>query len=361
MKKIIYILTATLLIASCAKSEVAYEGDGGELSFAPVSHLSTKGAIISNTFPTTDHIALFAYHNPLQTPTNVTDFSAWAENEYLYDAEFFYNTASPTDKEGVIAWSGLETVYYWPITGSLVFAGYSLPAPEVAGQPSPSIGTASYNLVEDVLKIEGYEQSANTAETFDLLYFGTDGKSYNNRRTGTAVPVKFNHALAWITINVKGGDGALIPEHVWKIKDLTLKDVNTKGDFTFNGTPTGDEVPVKWDLTTDIAPMPIFKKALGQDLTSEFVRIENEDYGTVVIPQAPKLLSVTLTYKSPANDDITEIFDIDLGLGEGVIWEAGKRYVYNLTFSPVEIKVAPEVTVWPATGEEGYVETEIEK
>lgn len=323
---------------------------------SPVSYLSTKGAITSNVFPEENHISIFAYHNPGQVATeNVTDYSVFNQNNYLYDTEFYYNTASSTDKVGTKAWSGLNSIYYWPITGSLVFAGYSLPAPAVTGTASPRVGTASYDLVEDVLKIEGYEQSVDITKTFDLLYFGRDGKSYNNRRAGTAVPVQFSHALAWVTFNVKGGAGATIDGHVWKITDLILKNVNTKGSFTFNGTPDAakNEVPVTWALTTDVAPaMVVFNETAGQELTGDFARIENKVGGAyvdgiVVIPQAPKMLSVTLTYKSPANDDIEETFDVDLTLGEGVIWEAGKKYVYNLTFSPTEIKVAPEVTVWP--------------
>lgn len=368
MKKIIYIAIAALAIAACAKSEIEYDGNGGELALSPVSYLSTKGAITSNVYPEENHIALFAYHNPGQTATdNVTDYSVFADNQYLNNTEFYYNTSSPTDKVGTKAWSGLNSIYYWPITGSLVFAGYSLPAPAEGQKASPSVGTASYDLENDVLEIEGYEQSASTASTFDLLYFGRDGKSYNNRRTGTAVPVTFNHALAWVTINVKGGAGALIPGHVWSVESLTLKDVNTKGDFTFNGTPEGEEKPITWDLASDVAPMTVFDKdgyeegKAGQELTAEYVTIENEDYGTVVIPQAPKQLNVVVSYKSPADDDIEETFDVDLTLADDAAWEAGKHYVYNIEFSPTEIKVAPEVTVWPVEGEEGYVETEIKK
>lgn len=364
MKKLIYICAA-LAVVACSKSEVAYDGNGGELVFSPVSYLSTKGAITSSVYPEENHIALFAYHNPGQVATdNVTDYSVFAANQYLNDTEFWYNTESSTDKEGTKAWSGLNSIYYWPITGSLVFAGYSLPAPATEGGASARSGTASYNLEEDMLKITGYEQSADIAKTFDLLYFGRDGKSYNNRRSGTAVPVTFNHALAWITFNVKGGAGAIVSGHEWKIVSFTLKGVNTKGDFTFNGTPTGDEKSMNWSLANDVADMVVFNETAGQQLTGNNARIENKINGSyvdgvVVIPQAPKQLSVTLTYKSPANDDITETFDIDLSLEDKAIWEAGKHYVYNLEFSPAEIKVAPEVTVWPTNGKEGYVETEI--
>lgn len=367
MKKALYIF-ATLACIACSKTEVAYEGEGGELALTPVSYNATKGAIVGNEFPTTDHIALFAYHNPQMPPTTTSgadltdaDYRVFAENVYLDGKEFFYKETSPTDKAGKTAWSGLDNIYYWPITGSLVFAGHSLPAPATEGTASPTIGTTTYNLVDDVLTIEGYTQSNDITKTFDLLYFGRDGESYNNRRDGLAVPVQFNHALAWITFNVKGGDGATVTGHEWKISNFVINGINTEGDFTYNGTPD-----VEWDLESTTADMTVYADASNpQTLSSIYQRIENkvsDKYvnGVVVIPQSPKTLTVTVKYLSPANDEITEEFEVDLTLGTDVIWEAGKRYVYNLEFSPVEIKVAPEVSVWPTTGE-GYVETEIKK
>ena len=360
------LVAAMCVVASCSKSDLALETSGDEMSLSPVSYKSsTKAAIQNNVFPKTDHISLFAYHNPAKKPTTeeITDFTGYVS--YLNDTEFFYNTESPNDKEGTIAWTGLNSVYYWPITGSLVFAGYSLPSPkdkngnilqEGAKETSGKIGNAKYDLAADVLQIENYVQSANTAETFDLLYFGCDRKSYNNRREGTAVAIIFNHALAWVTFNVAGGSGALMDGHVWKITNLTLKDVQTKGDFTYDGNPDEGEKSVTWNLKDVKANMKFFEGT--QELTDELAKIENVNGGNVVIPQAPTLLSVTIEYKAPAGTLITETFDIDLSLGEGVIWEAGKHYVYNLTFSPVEIKVAPEVNAWPTTGEDGYVETD---
>ena len=359
------LVVAMSIFASCSKSDLTPETSGDEMLLSPISYKSsTKGAIQNNVFPKTNHISLFAYHNPAKRASTeiITDFSGFVS--YLYNAEFFYNVESPNDKQGTIAWTGLNSMYYWPITGSLVFAGYSLPSPkdaegnvlaEGAKVSSGKIGEANYDLKDDVLTISNYVQSADPVETFDLLYFGCDRKSYNNRREGTAVPIIFNHALAWITFNVAGGSGALIDGHVWEITNLTLKDVLTKGDFTFNGNPEEDEKSVTWDNLALADDMNFFDGV--QALSVNMSKIENVDGGNIVIPQSPTTLLVTVSYKAPAGTVISETFDVDLSLGEGVIWEAGKHYVYNLTFSPVEIKVAPEVNAWPTTGEDGYVET----
>lgn len=314
-----------------------------------------------------NHIALFAYHNPglvAQTTSTLTDeqYVVFENNVYLNDAEFHYN--NQTDKEGTIAWSGLESIYYWPITGSVVFAGYSLPAPATPGESSKA-WTASYDLTDDLLKIEGYRQSIDTDETFDLLYFGRDGKSYNNRRSGEAVPLEFKHALSWITINVKGGDGALIPNHVWSITNMTLKSVKTYADFEFNGKAIAPNPNVKWTLKDsddegselDAGDMVIYadNTNTGKPLTNEYVDIEPAmtvgettvaKKGIIVIPQSTGTLSVTVKYMSPANDDIVETFDVPLPLADGASWEAGKHYIYNLEFSPAKILVNPSVGGW---------------
>lgn len=365
MKKTIYILLSIAAAVACSKTEVAYDDAlTGEISISPVAGNITKAAIDGETFPTTDHIALFAFHNPAQTATDVvSDYVAFEQNEYLNDAEFHYN--NQTDKQGAIAWSGLNSIYYWPITGSLVFAGHSLPAPATTGQASSSIGTVTYDLTDDYLKIAGYKQSTDTDVTFDLLYFGRDGKSYNNRREGTSVPIKFNHALSWITIEVKGEAGALVSGREWSITDLTIQGVNTYADFEFKGTAAGtaEDPKIKWTVKdsddagdeVDVADMIVYSNNTGKQLTSEYVDIEQSQTvdrnvvakkGIVVIPQPVKSLSVTIKYKSPAGDDIEETFPVELSTNAVENWEAGKHYTYQLKFSPEQILVTPTINGW---------------
>lgn len=365
MKQRIYILLALAAAVACSKTDVVYDDAlTGEITVSPVSGTITKAAITGAVYPEENHIALFAYHNPAQTPmNNVTDYSAFEANEYLKDAEFHYN--EQTDKEGIIAWSGLESIYYWPITGSLVFAGYSLPAPATAGDPSASIGTVTYDLTDDHLKIAGYNQSVDTEKTFDLLYFGRDGNSYNKRREGTAVPITFNHALSWITIEVKGGTGSTMTGKEWAITEVKLLGVNTYADFEFQGTKA--EPKVSWtvkdsddsDSDIDAADMSIYSDATGRKLTTNYVNVEEETIdgeavaknGVVVIPQIAKVLEVKISYDSPAGDNITETVEIDLAKYTNDGWEAGKRYTYQLTFDPQQILVFPSVSAWPNPGE----------
>lgn len=345
MKKSLYILAA-LAIAACTKTQTNLDtASNGELAVVPVARNITKAAITDGLYPEENHLALFAYHAPGVPANNAsenpsTDYSQFVET-YLYNTEYHCRKADINSK----IWSGFQSSYYWPITGSLVFAGYSLPAPAAEGEASEAIGTVEYTLSTDKLKIEGYTQSVDPASTFDLLYFGRTDRSYNNRRTGEAIPLTFKHALSWITVEVKGGTGALIPNHVWSVTGVKLAGVQNTGDFTYTGTATGTKV--NWETPTTATDAEFVIYDGSKPLTDEMTAIETVTNGTLVIPQAATTLWVTIEYLSPANDVITEDIEIDLSEYTTAGWEAGKKYTYQLTFDPLEIKVAPKVESWP--------------
>ena len=348
MKKSIYIILALAAAVACSKTDVVYDdAQTGEITVSPVAGNITKAAITNSVYPEANHIALFAYHAPGVKAGAVTDYSGFVE-EYLSNTEYYF---TGTSESSTRIWSGLNSSYYWPITGSLVFAGYSLPAPAEGQTASASIGTVSYDLATDKLEIKGYTQSANTAETFDLLYFGRTSTSYNNRRDGESIALTFDHALSWITIQVKGGAGALVSDRVWSVTDVTLKGVQTKGDFTYLGTAAAPASKVSWDLTNaTVADMKVYGNE-PQGLTGAFADIETNPAGLVVIPQGAKTLEVKISYKSPAGDDIAETVEIDLAKYTTGGWEAGTRYIYQLTFDPQQILVTPQVSAWPNPGE----------
>ena len=343
MKNILYIL-AVLTLVACSKSEVAYDtANEGELVVVPAACNITKAAITDGIYPEENHISLFAFHAPGISSGAVTDYSMFVET-YLYDTEYFYTGADQSTK----IWGGLKSSYYWPITGSLVFAGYSLDAPTTVGERAESskIGTkVVYTLADDKLEIEGYTQSLDPASTFDFLYFGRTQNSYNNRRTGDPIALEFKHALSWITIEVLGGEGALIDGHVWSVTNVKLAGVQNIGDFTYTGTAT--DTKVEWDTPTAASDAEFVVFAGSKPLTDEMTAIEDVTNATLVIPQPATMLYVTIQYLSPANDTITEVIEIDLSEYTTAGWEAGKRYTYKLTFAPSEIIVAPIVETWP--------------
>lgn len=344
MKKALYILAAIAAVA-CAKTETDYvSSQNDEIVVVPVSSNITKAAITDGVYPEANHISLFAFHAPGFSAGAVTsaDYSKFVET-YLYDTEYYYTGTEQSTR----IWAGLKSSYYWPITGSLVFAGYSLQAPTTTAEraESPKIGTSvAYTLADDKLEIKGYNQSVDPESTFDFLYFGRTSSSYNNRRTGDPIALNFKHALSWITIKVKGGKGALVDGRVWSVTNVKLAGVQTTGDFTYTGTA---ETKVIWETPSTPSKTEFVIFDDKQELTSTMAVVENVMNGTLVIPQPATTLWVTIEYLSPAKDTITEEIEINLADYTTSGWEAGKRYTYELSFDPTEITVAPIVETWP--------------
>ena len=349
MKKALYILAA-LAVVACSKTETNYDADqNGELVVVPVASNITKAAITDGIYPEENHISLFAFHAPGFTAGEVSaaDYAKFVET-YLYDTEYFYTGTQQSTR----IWAGLKSSYYWPITGSLVFAGYALQAPttppttEGERVESPKIGTSvKYTLATDKLEIEGYTQSLDPDSAFDFLYFGRTPNSYNNRRTGDPIDLNFKHALSWITIEAVGGKGALVKDHGWSVTGVKLVGLQNTGDFTYTGTATENKVTWETPNTESTAEFVIFEGS--KPLSNKLTAIENVTNGTLVIPQPATTLCVTISYVSPADDVITEEIKIDLSDYTTGGWEAGKKYTYQLSFDPTEITVAPIVEKWP--------------
>ena len=340
MKKPLYILLSVATLLGCTKTDVTYDdAPAGEISLSPVAGTITKAAITDGKYPTDNHIALYAYYTPSVKAGVVSDYSAFTKKYFNLNEFHFKKTLSEQN-----LWGGLDATYYWPTTGSLVFAGHSLPAPSTAGAKSESIGTTTYHLATDCLKIEGYVQSHDTGSTYDLLYFGRTASSYD--RTSVSVPIAFSHALSWIEVQANGGTGALA--HKWAITKVEIAGLQTKGDFIYTGTAAAGTDKANWENLAESHNRVIYDDAQGTILQSNFMTLEKAKDGALVIPQTPKVMNVTIEYKSPAGDGIKEVVEIDLSKHTQK-WEAGKKYTYQLTFDPSEILVAPSVDTWPTS------------
>lgn len=346
MKRSLSIILAAAAVLACTKTESTFDvAQQSEIALTPVSGSMTKAAINNGIFPTDNHIALYGFYTSNVEAGQVTDYSK-------FNIQYFNNTEFHCES-GQTAWDGLLSDYYWPATGSIVFAGYSLNVPKQDQIESEQNGTPSYDLSKDQLKITGYTQSNKTDETYDLLYFGRTASSYG--KNILSVPVVFEHALAWIEVQVMGGTGALMGgERTWRATKVEFRDVATTGNFEYKGVQTAaaNTNPVKWtaqSVQTGAENVVVYTGS--QDLTNGMKRIEDVQAGTLIIPQAAKKLYVTIEYASPAGAPIKEVIEIDIPTYTPA-WEAGKKYTYQLTFSPQEILVAPKVDKWP-----GAVET----
>lgn len=346
MKKIIISMMAVAALAACTKSEVAYE-DAKEIAFAPVTKNITKAAM-TGTYPTDLRLGVYANYGSVNAETTVNDGNvASFSTAFLNDATFTHKTVG-----SISAWGCGET---WPTNGSLIFAGYSMPA-------EGTVGTSrSYNFSTDVLTIDGYTQSTSTASTFDLCWFGRTTESYNYRNTVDAVDVTLSHALAWIEIRAYGEGTTIAGDNPWTITSIVMNNVSNTGKVSCTGSGAGKATWTSLGSATNDITIFSGSKAL----TGTTTVYENTTAGTLVIPQNPTAvdatnpgtadtevatLTVKYTYKSPAGTPMPEqTSTVSLAVTDG--WKSGYKYVYTLKFKANEILVAPSYGEWADVGD----------
>lgn len=372
MKKILFAMVAIAAMSACTKSEVQYDKPISEIGFAPVARNITKAAlgVTDNVYPETQNIGIWSNYDGNVDSGKTVNYATQFTVSYIEDKQFTYH--SDTDPK---SWAGV-TPYYWPTNGSLVFAGYSMTAPDAEGTNAAEVGTSrEYSFSSDELKINGYTQSTDPANTFDLLWFGRTNTSHNYRNMSKAVDVEFSHALAWITIKVVGTGSVLDNDNVWGITSVVINNVANSGNVTCKGSGAN---AAKWNnLGTQDNSITVWsvegndnttKYTNSQKLKSDAAPIEITPNGVLVIPQEPKNLTIKYIYKTPAGVLIEEESNVPLSLngatqpgtsGDNPIpndhtnWQSGTHYTYTLTFRQSEILISPTVDTDWATVNQG--------
>lgn len=327
MKKFFFSILAVGAIVACTKSEVTYEGES-EIAFAPVASVATKAnvmhAIDGTTYPIEETFKVFAYwKNDKVAGTDHSEFGG--ATEYIQGKEF----AKASD--GTL-WRGAAKPYYWPKTGSMVFACLS---PNV----DPQVTNITHDVVNDRFSFSYVSPNGggkvDPSKTVDVMWTNTTD-SYSEETGKSGVPVTFKHALTWITFMVQGD--AVTSGGNFVIKSLTMNDVNIMGKFTSDD--------MKWNNISTPNIVPVFKGE--RNLTTEPAVIENVDRGSLIIPQVKpdsdlSNYTATINFTNKLGDvNIDEVVNISLGRG----WEIGKHYIYTIKFTASEILIEPKMEDW---------------
>ena len=354
MKKLVLAALVIAAMAACTKSNVQFE-QPGEIAFQPVAQKATKAAVVGAGYPTEEayNFNVWAWWGDNNATIDAT-YSSFAANEYINEGTFKHRNDN--------IWGG-EPSYYWPTTGSLVFAGYS-PAENLGG-------TFGYSLNEKKFTVTNYKQSADPANTKDLMWFDVTSKSYNTRvQTGSGVipitaeqgvPVTFKHALSWLTFKFNVADADLSEK--WTVTGVTLNNINTIGNCVAEKSDKAAEVAI-WDVTNVtesqvkssmnvLADTPKVVTYKGQEEDNPAI----DNGGVVIIPQSCTSVTITFTQKTHVGSTSTPSQTIELPLSagaDGEAWLSGKRYIYTIVFSADEILIAPTVAPW-----EGVTVTDI--
>lgn len=342
MKKIISIVLGVAALAACTKTSVSYE-QPGEIALAPVTRANmTKAAITGTTFPTTNDMGVYAFYNAGKLAGTLKDVFLDGSAAYLNNVEFVNRTGSGN-------WGG-STSYYWPKTGSLVFAAYS-----------PKAADLAYDAAKDEFSTKtetDYVQSADLAKTVDLLWSPMTDKSHD--KTTISVPMVFNHGMSWVTVQAVAANTE--SEGKFKVKSVKLNGIVNKGTFKTAGA-TIDWTPST--ATVDVKTLSVFSNEAYTEIPkmTPAVVLENVEKGTVVIPQSlgdAVTLTVVFSQVMPtgawsADQNLTFTLN-KCKVGEPAVelnkWDNGKHYIYTLNFNikgaagENEILIKPTLTDW---------------
>ena len=345
MKKIISIVLGVAALAACTKTSVSYE-QPGEIALAPVTRANmTKAAITGDAFPTGNDMGVYAYYNTAKT-------AGTAKVDFLDGSALYLNDVQFVNRDNTANWGG-ATPYYWPKTGSLVFAAYS-----------PKAAALSYDAAGNSFSTTGYAQATDLSKTVDLLWSPMTATSHD--KATAAVPMKFYHAMSWITIKVKAANAD--SQNKFRVKSIHLNKIIYKGAFV-TSVDSDDNNIIKWTPSTEAADketLSVFNKATSDKshvvATTAAVELEDAVRGTVVIPQTlgdDATLTIVFSQVNPAggftaDQNLTfKLKDCKVGTTALDSWANGKHYIYTLSFNIKgegednnEILIAPELEPW---------------
>ena len=340
MKKSLIIALGAIALVACTKTSVSYE-QTGEIGFAPVVRKnSTKAAVTNTTFPAEWSIKVFGYYdNSKDKNSSYADGSFTVD--YLPGVEF-------SKKEGATQWTGLENPYYWPKTGSMLFAGF---APGNF-KPTSDYTGVTHNKGNNTFSVPEFEQPDFSA-TKDLLYAG-----YQTSVLGETVTMAFSHALSWITVKA-----AADKDNQIKITKIEFVGLAKNGKSTT--LPT-------WEVSADKKALDVFTSTTGHPVkkvtdANQAETIETNKDGGLVFPQtltndAMIVVSYemnngagTFVAQSPFSKQLNELKS---GAEPISKWKDGKHYIYIINFGATdletnEIKISPVVKTWETTTVDG--------
>ncbi len=404
MKKFILIAVPALaLIASCSKTEITpAQTAPQQIAFTPLNgKLSTKAMISGTTYATTDpSFGSLAYYLEAGKIWNTDMASA---SLYVPISEVKYNSTATT-------WT-TDTPYYWPKTGGVTFFAYSPYKYQEGTTPTEISVTAGAN--NDGIVIADYDVDAH--QLTDLMVADAtkskdqvkniDANTGDNKSTYKGVPIIFQHKLSQIVgINIKtvktNASGELeehdyANEHttyvagdvVFKLKNVSINLLNTKGTFTYAATNTDNPTSVwsghnaakdayAWyDYTNDNASAPeAFTNNTKFELTFNSKHTANANDYLLVLPQPLSERSAAGTLDKPylhleyqvltytdatnyATENVTEDVDLYIIHGgtagsatTGIEIAQNKKITYNIQINLENRQIywAPSVVDWDA-------------
>lgn len=327
MKRILLIASAVAIVAGCAKVTTVDTAEPQEIAFEAYYYGTTKAPL--------DNSAEFP-----------TDWNMLVHALYDGDAEslHYFGEGGTSFTYGSGVWHDATTTRYWPATGTLTFNAVA-PTATISGVTSFSDVKFNYTTDYDLSSITATLADNSTNQT-DVLV----AKTAKSGKIQGDLPMTFKHALAQVVFKAANADAS---SQTITIKKAVLKGSFQEGDMT--ATPSESDVTFVWDTggKTAVDNKTVYENASGQQLEITATAVGDP---VLVVPMATlddkQLLELTYDITYPESVSMTDVvgtvaLKVDTGTQPATSWDAGKKYIYTLTFSaPQEITINPSVESW---------------
>ena len=367
MKKYFIIAVAAVVaLAACTKNNVDVTSKlDREINFNTVAGLATKAPISGTTYsydlPSFGVFASYLKKN-----------ETWAANKatatrYMDDVEVSFN-----DTKDI--WAPTST-YYWPLEGSLSFIAYS---PKAAA-------TAAFAEATGTLTLTNFTVNTTVADQVDLLYssvsadktmneaYYQDGANAKDSRKPAdsgygegdkGVNIKFKHALSQVIFKAKTADDVYDAGMSFKVNTITVNAASTADNMTVVDPADADAAAT---ITTWTNPKTNADFAVrSEDFPNATVAAGAANFLTKTLsdPIGDALLMIPVTAFAGTDPTVTIKYTLyrlsdALPMGSKTVtihfddiddtvanWQAGKKYVYNLTIDLQKIYFNPSITDW---------------
>lgn len=333
MKKLFFLAVAAVaVLAACSKNDADTFTKDRQIKFATVTGMNTKAPLSGTIYKTTDpHFGIFCYA--------LTSGKSWSANSgdgqlYMDNVEISYNS---TD----LIWEP-SSVYYWPLSGSLTFVGYS---------PYGCAGTVAYAPATKVLTVTNFTVDDDPADQEDLMWATTNPDLTNNQSaytsesatsTLTGVNEVFHHALSQVKFNVKKAAG--LDDYKITVNSITF-DAYSKGTLTVtNDSPAWSAQAKQSGFVFDTTGSDV----IAPNNASEFAAF---GVANMTVPQtlATGVQTFTITYsleKGSVDLGSKTVSAKDLLGAEVTAWAPNTIYNYNIVIDLEKIYFNPSVVDW---------------
>ena len=357
MKKIFILATiASVALAGCTKNELAAPTNEQEvITFAdPVAHVVTKTVLTPVEYPTTSSFSVFAdYHkNVYATDKSAdTNFSAYMRGTEGVDVTHKTTAIGEFDSY----WSP-ATPYYWPKDGYLTFAAYS-PA---SAKENAAISYSIFNGIS----IQNYEVKQDLTNQCDLMLSNrvSDQKSTdmvtNSPSPYDGVQLTFSHVLSAIKFTVATDIDYSAGGYTITLNTLKVKNAYKQGDLKQFANKDVNAVALAniWSNVDTEETTGYTVCGTDKPLSTRAVKFsEDIDADLVLLPQGldhtansggKVTAEVVYTIAKAGESSIQYTANLDLSGKTDGKWDAGKRYIYEITIGMEQVVFAPTVTGW---------------